>query len=340
MQWARYFEERVETMPSSWIRRLEDERLAEQVARCYEEMPFYRRKLDGARVRPEQVRKVEDLPRLPFTTRDELVDDSAQDPPFGGRACVDPIDVVRLELGSSRDRRAAAIAYTEKDAVTSAQVGARTLWAAGARPDDVLLHCAPFGLASDGLAANAALEQTGATVVPVSAGEAASVMALWDAVRPTGLLTTSGYALELDEAARAAGLEVHGLGLAKLLIRVEQDRRGEPAQRLLEDVWGARTGAVYGIPEIWCVFAAECDERDGLHFLGHGSVVAELVEPRTGRLAVIDQGARGELVFSHLEREATPLLRFRSGDLVSIVDTECPCGRTGFRFRLAGRTAP
>jgi phenylacetate-CoA ligase len=339
VQWARYFEERVETMPSSWIRRLEDERLAEQVAHCYEEMPFYRRKLDGARVRPEQVRKVEDLPRLPFTARDELAEDAMHDPPLGGRACVDLIDVVRLELGSSREGRPVAIAYTEKDAVTSAQVGARTLWAAGARPDDLVLHCAPFGLSSDGLAANAALEQTGATVVSVAAGEAASIIALWGAVRPTGLLATSSYALELDEAARAAGLDVHALGLAKLLVRIEQDRRIEPAQRLLEEVWGARTGAVYGIPEIWCAFAAECDERDGLHFLGHGSVVAELVEPSTGRPTAIASGARGELVFSHLEREATPLLRFRSGDLVSIVDTECLCGRTGFRFRLVGRTA-
>ena len=339
MQWARYFEERVETMPASWIRRLEDERLAEQVVRCYEQMPFYRRKLDGVRVRPEQVRKVEDLPRLPFTTHDELADDAVHDPPFGGRTCVDPIDVVRLELGSSREQGVIAIAYTEKDAGASAQVGARTLWAAGARPDDLILHCAPFGLSGDGLAANAALEQTGATVVPVAAGEAQSVMALWGAVRPTGLLATSGYALELDEAARRAALDVHGLGLAKLLVRVEQERRIEPEQRLLEEVWGARTGAVYGIPEIWCVFAAECDERDGLHFLGHGSVVAELVDPRSGKPIAVGPGARGELVLTHLEREATPLLRFRSGDVISVVDTECPCGRTGFRFRLAARTA-
>ena len=338
MQWARYFEERVETMPASWIRRLEDERLAEQVARCYEEMPFYRRKLDGVRVRPEQVRRAEDLPRLPFTTHDELVEDESHDPPLGGRVCVDPIDVVRLHLVSPDQRGAVAVAYTEKDASTSAQVGARALWASGARPDDVVLHYAPFGLSTDGMTVNAAFEATGATVVPVGAGEAASVLSRWGAVQPTALSTTTTRALELAEAAREAGVDVHTLGLGKVLVRVEQDRRVEAGQRLLEEVWGAPASAFYGVPEIWCILAAECDERDGLHFLGHGTVVAELVEPRTGRAAAIEPGARGELVLSHLEREATPLLRFRSGDLVSIVDTECPCGRTGFRFRVVGST--
>ena len=338
MQWARYFDERVETMPASWVRRLEDERIAEQVARLYEQAPFYRRKLDAERLRPEQVRKVEDLPRLPLTTRAELVADQADAPPFGGIACADPLDIVRVRVPST-PAGALVVSYTEKDARASADVGARALWASGARPDDVVLHCSPFGFASDGVSTNAALEATGAIVVPVASGEAAGVLALWPALGPTALATTTAFALELAEAAAEAGVDARALGLAKVLVRVEPDKRVEPAQRLLEEVWGARAGAFYGVSEIWAVLAAECDERDGLHFLGQGAAVAELVEPRSGKPAAIEPGGRGELVFSHLEREGTPLLRYRSGDLVSIVDTECACGRTGFRFRLVGRTA-
>ncbi len=334
MQWARYFDERVETMPPTWTRRLEDERLGEQVSRCYEQSAFYRRKLDGARVRPEQVRKAEDLSRMPLTTRAELEEEVGNDAPFGGLLCVELIDVVRVQVASDGPL---AVGYTQKDARASAEVGARSFWAAGARPDDVVLHCSRFGLAADGVAAQAALEETGAAVVPVGADDITGALARWAGLQPTALAAPTTVALELADAAGEQGLDAHKLGLAKLLVRVEPEHRVEPAQRLLAEVWGVRTGAFYGVPEISCAFAAECEERDGLHFLGHGSVLAELVEPRTARPVPLEPGARGELVLTHLEREATPLLRFRTGDLVSIVHTECACGRTGFRFRPVGR---
>ena len=333
MQWARYFDERVETMPPTWTRRLEDDRLGEQVARCYEQSTFYRRKLDGARVRPEQVRKAEDLPRVPPTARAEVEEAAGADPPFGGLLCVELLDVVRVQVVSDGPL---AVGYTQKDARRSAEVGARVLWAAGARPDDVVLNCARLGLGADGVAAEAALEETGAAVIPAGAGDAAGTLDRWESLRPTALAAPTGFALELAGAAGERGMDAHKLGLAKLLVGTEPEHRVEPAQRLLTEVWGVRPGTYYGVPEISCALAAECEELDGLHFLGHGSVLAELVEPRSGRSLPIEPGARGELLLTHLEREATPLLRFRTGDLVSIVDTECECGRTGFRFRVLG----
>ena len=132
--WAGYFDERMETMPPAWTRRLEEEGLAEQVARCYERAPFYRRKLDDAGVRPEQIERLEDLVRIPFTTKEELREAQAENPPYGDFACADQIEIARVHLSSGTTGKPIVMAYTEADLRVSAEVGARAFWAAGVRP--------------------------------------------------------------------------------------------------------------------------------------------------------------------------------------------------------------
>jgi phenylacetate-CoA ligase len=336
--WARYFDERIETMPAAWTRRLEEERLAEQVSRCYERSPFYRRKLEDAGIRPEHVERLEDLERLPFTTKEELRASQAESPPYGDYVCADGIEIVRVHLSSGTTGKPLVMAYTERDVATSAEVGARAFWAAGVRPDDTVLHCLSYGFYTGGISDHAALEATGAAMIPVGLGQSARLLELWRDLRPTTLFSTITYPLHLAETAAERGLDPRALGLAKLVVTGEPGGQIAPTRRRLEELWGAEVGDTYGLSDIWGTLAGECEERDGLHFSGQGATLVELIEPETGEQIPVEEGARGELVFTHLYREAAPLIRFRSRDVAEVAGVECPCGRTGFRFRVIGRS--
>jgi phenylacetate-CoA ligase len=336
--WARYFDERIETMPPAWTRRLEEERLAEQVARCYERSPFYRRKLDEAGIRPEHVERLEDLTRIPFTTKEELRASQAESPPYGDFVCADAIEIVRVHLSSGTTGKPLVMAYTERDVATSAETGARAFWAAGVRPDDTVLHCLSYGFYAGGLSDHAALEATGAAMIPVGLGQSARLLDLWPDLRPTTLFSTITYPLHLAETAAERGIDPRSLGLAKLVVTGEPGGQIAATRRRLEELWGAQVGDTYGLSDVWGTLAGECEERDGLHFSGQGAALVELIEPEGGGQVPVGEGARGELVFTHLYREASPLIRFRSRDVAEVVGVECPCGRTGFRFRVIGRS--
>jgi phenylacetate-CoA ligase len=336
--WARYFDERIETMPPAWTRRLEEERLAEQVSRCYDRSPFYRRKLEQAGVRPEHVERLEDLGALPLTTKEELRASQAESPPYGDYVCVDGIEIVRMHLSSGTTGKPLVMPYTERDVATSAEVGARAFWAAGVRPDDTLLHCLSYSFYTGGISDHAALEATGAAMIPVGLGQSGRVLELWRDLRPTALFSTITYPVHLAETAVERGLDPRSLGLAKLVVTGEPGGQIAATRKRLEELWGAEVGDTYGLSEVWGTLAGECEERDGLHFSGQDATLVELIEPESGEQVPVEEGARGELVFTHLYREAAPLIRFRSRDVAEILGVDCPCGRTGFRFRVVGRS--
>jgi phenylacetate-CoA ligase len=336
--WARYFDERLETMPPAWTRRLEEEGLQQQVTHCYERAPFYREKLDGAGVRPADIRHLEDLERLPFTTKEELRVSQAESPPYGDFLCADPLDVVRLHLSSGTTGKPLVLPYTERDAATSAEVGARAFWSVGVRPDDAVLHCLAYSFYTGGLSDHAALEATGAAMVPVGLGQSSRLLDLWNDLRPTALFSTITYPVHLAETAVQRGVDPRELRLAKLVVTGEPGGQIASTRHRLEELWGAEVGDTYGLSDVWGTLAGECEERQGLHFCGQGATLAELVDPDTGDQLALAPGVRGELAFTHLKREAGPLLRFRTRDVVEILGLDCPCGRTGFRFTVVGRS--
>ena len=338
MEWAAYFDERTETMPPAWTRRLEEELLVDQVTRCYERSPFWRRKLAGAGVRPEHVLGADDLRHIPFTTKEELRVSQEAEPPLGDFACADPVDVVRVHLTSGTTGKPLVLGYTAEDLRTSARIGARAFWTAGARPDDMVLHCLNYSFYTGGLVDHDSLEETGATMVPVGLGQTKRLLEVWDDLRPTALFSTLTYPLYLAESAQEEGVDPRRLGLRKLIVAGEPGGQLAGTRKRLEDLWGASMRDTYGLSDVWGTFAAECEEHAGLHFSGQDGVLVELIDPDSGESLGIEPGASGELVFTHLAREASPVLRFRSRDLAEILGVECPCGRTGFRFRVAGRS--
>lgn len=338
VEWAAYFDERTETMPSAWTRRLEEELLSDQVERCYERSPLWRRKLAEGGVRPEHVLSAADLRRIPFTTKEELRASQAAEPPLGDFACADPVEVVRVHLTSGTTGKPLAVGYTAEDLRTSSRIGARSFWAAGARPDDTVLHCLSYSFYTGGLADHESLEETGATMIPVGLGQTARLLELWADLRATVLFSTLTYPLHLAEAAEEAGIDPAELGLRKLIVAGEPGGQLAGTRQRLEGLWRVTMRDTYGLSEVWGTFAAECEERAGLHFSGQDGVLVELVDPDSGATVEIEPGATGELVYTHLARQASPVLRFRSRDLAEILGVDCPCGRTGFRFRIAGRS--
>src|SRR5207247_7688445 len=164
-------------------------------------------KLDDAGVRPEQIAQVEDLARVPFTTKEELRASQGESPPYGDFACADEIEIVRVHLSSGTTGKPIVMAYTERDLATSTEVGARAFWGAGVRPDDTVLHCLSYSFYTGGLSDHAALETTGATMVPVGLGQSAKVLELWRDLRPTALFSTITYPLHLSETTAERGID-------------------------------------------------------------------------------------------------------------------------------------
>jgi phenylacetate-CoA ligase len=336
--WPRYFDEHLETLNPSQLATLERALLTEQIEACYHSMPFYRRKLDRAGVGPTDVRDIQTLGQVPFTSKEEIRHGEDENGIFGDRGGAALQDVVRVHMTSGTTGRPVLTGYTRHDVEMSAALGARAFWACGVRPFDVIAHCLSYGFYTGGVSDHLGLEATGAAVVPVGLGQTSRLLDTWNEVKPSALFSTVTYPLYLAEHAVEGGMRTTEAGIHKLVVTGEPGGQLQATRARLEELWDAEVCDSYGISDIWGTFAGECTYRDGLHFLGHGAVIAELIDPRTEQSLDVSPGATGELVFTHLQREATPLIRFRSHDCVEIIERGCRCGRTGFRFRVIGRT--
>ncbi len=307
-------------MPTAARRALQERRLGELLDRLRRvESEYWREKLRG----------VEGFDSLPFTTKSELRDAY----PFGTLAV--PLEqTVRIHASSGTRGKPLVVAYTAADIELFAEVAARSLVCAGARPDDVLHVAYGYGLFTGGLGFHYGGERLGATVVPASGGNPSLQLELMADFGANGLACTPSFALLLAERAAEAGV----LGPIPLRYGVfGAEPWSEAMREKLEVAWGIDACDVYGLSElIGPGVAAECREaKGGLHvFDDH--FYPEVVDPETGRS--VAPGERGELVLTALTKEAFPVLRYRTGDVTSFVEGPCPCGRTHPRIaRFSGR---
>jgi phenylacetate-CoA ligase len=341
MAWRRYWDEGVETMPVEQLREADEEHLRQQIAYCHQRSAYYQEKLSAAGVDPSSIRAIEDLASLPLSTKDELRHEQANDPPLGGYRCAPPDRIVRLHGTSGTTGRMLLTALTAADADLVAECGARSLWSAGMRPDDVVFHVFNYSIYSGGVTDHLSAERLGAAVMPIGVGQSQAFVDLAAQAGATAVHSTPSYPLYLARKMRTEmGRDAHGLGLRKGFFGGEPGAGIPEVQQQLRDELGLEPfDANYGMSEVVSLFAAECEQRDGLHFFGQGAVIVELIEPETGAALPLASGAEGELVYTSINREATPLLRYRSGDVAQIIsDSPCRCGRTSFRFRIMGRS--
>lgn len=325
-----FWNKEVECMDRDRLRALRSERLVDTVRRAYDNVPAYRRKFDEAGITPQDIRGIDDLPRIPFTTKTDFRDNY----PFGMFAV--PMDqVVRVHASSGTTGKSTVVGYTRNDVAMWAELMARTLGAGGATRGDIVHNAYGYGLFTGGLGAHYGAEKIGASVIPMSGGNSKRQIQIMQDFGSTVLCCTPSYAILLGETATEMDVDIRALPLRVAFLGAEPWT--ESMRRQIEDALGIDALDIYGLSEvIGPGVSYECMEKSGLH-INDDHFVAEIIDPETGE--PLPPGAKGELVFTSLTKEALPLLRYRTRDITYLDDSPCPCGRSFVRMhRLMGRT--
>jgi phenylacetate-CoA ligase len=308
--------------------------LQEQLAYLESSSAFYAERLRGER---EGVRGPADLARLPFTTKDELREGQQREPPFGVHLCAPRERLVRMHVTSGTTGDPVAVGFTRADHEANSAVGGEAFRIAGVREGDTIAHCLNYALYAGGIADHMALEASGATVIPVGTGQSRRLLDLIPRLGINAIFGTLSFPAYLAARAREADVDPASLGLRHIVTAGEPGAGLGAVRGEIESAWGATVADTFGMSDVWSTMGGACEEGEGLHLTVGDHAVLELVDPESGAPVELEDGASGELVWTHLRREASPLLRYRSGDLGRVWTTPCACGRTTPRIRIDGR---
>jgi phenylacetate-CoA ligase len=326
----KYWNERFETMPLEEMRRFQSEHLKMTVKWVYEKVPFYKNKFDEQGIRPEDIKTLEDLSKLPFTAKTDLRDNY----PFG--LCAVPLSqVIRIHASSGTTGKPITGPYTANDLEQWTECMARNLYAAGVRSNDICQNAYGMGLFTGGLGFHQGATRIGAAVIPVSSGQTERQVMILQDFGVTVLCCTPTYALAIAERAEEMGVKIRDLPLRIGCFGAEPwtiEMRKEIEQRL-----GIKAMEVYGLTEFGGPGTAfDCIEQNGLH-INEDHFIAEIVDPVTGD--VLPLGTKGELVFTAIQREAMPMIRYRTRDITTLRRVTCECGRTLIKMdKVYGRS--
>jgi len=319
-----------ECMPDSRKKELQLERLQRLVKRVYENVPFYKKSMDAAGVKPSHIKKLKDISKLPFTTKDDL----AANYPFGMFA-VPMKDVIRIHSSSGTTGKPKVAGYTRHDIGVWAETTARTLVCGNTTKKDIVQNAYGYGLFTGGLGMHYGTEKIGATVVPISGGNTKRQILVMKDFGTTKLCSTPSYCLMLTEAIREEGIDPNDLKLNCAFLGAE------PWTRELRDQIEKNVHIdcidIYGLTEvIGPGVSSECLQKSGLHIFDD-HFYPEIIDPVTEE--PLPDGESGELVFTTLTKEAFPVIRYRTRDISRLIPGKCACGRTHVRMqRLTGRT--
>ncbi len=326
-----YWEEEMETLPRVGLESIQLRRLQHLVARVYRTVEPYRRKMDAAGVKPDDIKTLADLARLPFTVKNDLRDNY----PFG-LFTVPLEEVVRVHASSGTTGKPTVVGYTANDIKTWSNVMARALCCAGATKGDMVHNAYGYGLFTGGLGAHYGIERLGATVIPVSGGNSKRQINIMKDFGSTVLLSTPSYALNLAEAMDSMDIDPKSLSLRVGIFGAEpwSENMREEVERKLN----LKATDIYGLSEVMGPgVAQEClHTTRGMHIF-EDHFLPEIIDPDTGE--VLPPGEKGELVFTTLTKEAFPIIRYRTKDISRLYYEPCECGRTLVRMeKVTGRT--
>lgn len=324
-----YWQAEYECMNRVDLEQIQFERLQATLNRVERNVPFYRTRFEEFGIDPYDLRSVEDIRKLPFTTKADIRDNY----PYGLFA-VPLRDVVRLQASSGTTGKPAMVGYTKGDLRRWSELVARVLTAGGVTKDDVVQVAFSYGMFTGGFGIHYGAELIGASVIPSSSGNTKRQVMIMQDYRTTALVCTPSYALHLADAIDEMNVAKGSLHLKYGLFGGEPWSEG--MRREIEERLGVKATDNYGVSEVMGPgIAGECLERAGLH-LNEDHFLAEILDPET--LQPVPLGRTGELVLTTLTKEAFPMVRFRTGDLTRIIPEPCPCGRTLRRMsRVPGR---
>jgi len=326
---AFYFEREVETAPREELRKLQLRRLRAVLKNAAENVPLHRERMKAARIKPQDIRSLEDLRNLPFTVKTDLRDHY----PFGMFARP-RAQLARLHASSGTTGKPTVVGYTKKDLEIWAGLMARSMACGGARPGDVVHNAYGYGLFTGGLGAHYGAERLGATVVPMSGGATERQVVLIKDFGARVLCSTPSYALNIAEVAERDGVDLRGGTLEIGLFGAEP--WSEAMRREIQIRLGLKAVDVYGLSEIMGPgVAIECEAQDGLHGW-EDHFLFEIIDPESGQ--PLPEGEAGELVITTLTKEGLPMIRYRTRDITRVTTARCACGRSHLRLRrITGR---
>jgi len=324
-----FFDREAETLSRDALAKLQLTRLRATLKNAYDKVPLHRERMNALKVRPQDIRTLEDVRELPFTVKSDL----REHYPFGMFAR--PREALtRLHASSGTTGKPTVVGYTARDLATWADLMARSMACAGVRPGDVVHNAYGYGLFTGGLGAHYGAERLGTTVVPMSGGSTERQVLLLQDFGARVLCATPSYALNIAEVAEREGVDLRTGKLEIGLFGAEP--WSEAMRREIEARMGLKAVDVYGLSEIMGPgVAVECEAQDGLH-AWEDHFLFEIIDPDSGQ--AVPEGETGELVITTLTKEALPMLRYRTRDITRVATARCACGRSHVRLqRITGR---
>ncbi len=327
---GKYFSKEIETASRETLENIQSERLVKTVKRVYDNVPAYRKRMDEIGLKPEDIRSIKDLNKLPFTYKQDLRDNY----PYGLFAC-DMKDVVRIHASSGTTGKQTVVGYTKNDIDMWAECAARALVAAGADENDIVHVSYGYGLFTGGLGLHDGATKLGAAVIPASTGNTRRQLQMFKDFGSTVLCCTPSYAMYLGDSLAEYGMTKDDIKLKAGVFGAEP---WTPAMRdQIQEKLGIVAHDIYGLSEIAGPGVAfDCECQNGLH-INEDHFIPEIINPETGE--VLPYGEQGELVFTCISKEALPLIRYRTRDISSLTIEKCSCGRTFVRMsKVTGRS--
>ncbi len=317
--YRKYYQPELETMPVEEIKKLQDEKLVKQVKHIYDNVKYYRDLMDKSGVKPEDIKGVDDLHKLPFLKKDDL----REAYPYGLLA-VDMKDCVRIHSTSGTTGKRVVAFYTQKDVDMWEECCARAIVAAGGNEDDVCQVCYGYGLFTGGAGLHGGSHKVGCLTLPMSSGNTQRQIQFMMDLDATILCCTPSYAAYLGESLKEGGYKPEDNKLKAGIFGAEPWT--EEMRRDIEKALGIKAYDIYGLTELSGPGVAfECESQSGMH-INEDHFIAEIIDPNTGE--VLPLGTKGELVFTSLDKEAFPMLRYRTRDICVLTREKCSCGRT------------
>ena len=323
-----YYQKEIETASREEIIKIQNEKLVKQVKHVYDNVPYYRDLMDKKGVKPEDIKTIDDIKKLPFLTKDDL----REAYPYGLLG-TDLKNCVRIQSTSGTTGKRVVAFYTQKDVDMWEECCARAIVAAGGTNEDVVQVSYGYGLFTGGLGAHSGFEKIGATVIPASGGNTERQVMLMKDFGVTCVACTPSYFLHMIETAEKMGVDMRELPVRLGIFGAEPWTEAMRAQ--IEKKAGIRAYDIYGLSEIVGPgVGCSCPEQDGLHIF-EDFFYPEIIDPATGE--VLPDGQEGELVLTTLAKHAMPMIRYRTRDITSIMTSKCACGRTIRRISKIGR---
>lgn len=327
-KYRKYWNEEIETMPRKQLRSVQLDSMQKIVELAYAQSPYYKKSFDIAGVKPSDLKHLEDIKLFPTLDKKVLRARQQASPDFGDLVCASEEDFVFLSASSGSTGVPTASPFTAQDFEDFQDFQARLFWSSGMRPTDRYCHALNFTLFVGGPDVIGAMK-LGALTIWAGTIPSDKLLSIFETWKATVTWTTPSYAWFLGETAKENGIDPAALAIKKIFVAGEPGGSITETKQNIENAWNADVYDYYGLSDIFGACAGMCTEKNGLHW-GEDHIFVEVIDPNTGD--EVPEGERGELVLTSLKKMARPLIRFRTGDIVSYTTEKCACGRTHMRL--------